>query len=104
MTMKGKIVLVAIGLVLLLLVACGPKEAPAPVEVIKEPPAKMEKKAPPVKETVEKAAVAAPEEASEVSEIESSSVEIEELEEGFDTSVLDQLDQDLADLDNLDLG
>lgn len=86
--MNAKLVFAAIS-VLLLLVACGQKTAmpetkPAPI-------------APAAPVTVQ-----APETA--VNDIESSSAEVEQLTQEFDTSEIDTLDQDLAAIDSLDFG
>jgi len=89
--MNAKIVFAVLS-VLLLLAACGPKPAAkAPVQVV-QPPAKL----PP-------ATVPATSEAA-VSNIETTSSQVDQLDKEFDTSSLDQLDKDLASIDNLDFG
>jgi outer membrane lipoprotein-sorting protein len=89
-TMNAKLVFAAIS-VLLLLVACGQKTAmpetkPAPIAPAPAAPVTAQ----------------APETA--VNDIESSSAEVEQLTQEFDTSGLDTLDQDLATIDSLDFG
>ena len=84
-SMKWKLVLVAVSIAVLL-VACGPKE------VAQEAP-----EAPVVPQPV-----VTPD--ATVSDIESSVTEVAEIDVDLDTSELDQLEQDLAALDALDLG
>jgi len=78
--MDGKIVFAVLS-VLLLLAACAPKAA-AP------------KTMPPAPAATEAA----------VSSIETTSNQVDQLDKEFDTSNIDKLDQDLASIDNLDLG
>ena len=91
--MSSRIVFAVLTLAILL-VACGPKE------VMPEPrlPVQPVVKAPPlVVETVE-----APSTDATVSDIEVATSEVDQLEEEFDFSELDMLDQDLNEIDNLD--
>ncbi len=86
--MKRTLAFVLVSL-LLLLAACAQKAQPkAPAA---QPPAAM----PP-------AAAQAPDAA--VSNIETTSAQVDQIDKNLDTSEIDKLDQDLAAIDNLDLG
>lgn len=96
MAMNLKIVFVALS-ILLLIAACAPKEAPpAPTEpaVPTEPtPAPTPEVTPP-----------APAQDNAVSDVEVQTQQIEEISNDFDTSAIDDLDKELAEIDKLDLG
>jgi len=87
--MQMKNALIALSLALLLLVSCAPKakETPQQVVPVQEPP---------------KAVGVATEQV--VTDIGSSVSEVDTLEAELDTSSLDELDADLAELDKLDFG
>ncbi len=75
--MNAKIVLAVLSL-LVLIAACAPKErAPAPVVIASD---------------------------ADVSSIETTNAQLDELDKEMDTTSMDKLDQDLASIDNLDLG
>lgn len=76
--MNAKIVLAVLSL-LVLIAACAPKAQPAPAPVVMTSEA-------------------------DVSSIETTNAQLDQLDKEFDTSSLDKLDQDLASVDNLDLG
>ncbi len=91
--MNAKIVFAMLSLVILL-VACGPKE------VLPEPKLPMQpmKKAPSVVETTEAKTPTAT-----AVDIETTSSEVDQLEDDFDFSEFDMLEADLAEIDNLEL-
>ena len=95
MAMNIKIVFVMLS-VLLLLTACGKQAAPAPKT--EAPPAQTAPETPP--------AVAAQPPAAEdttVSEIESSTQEVDQISKDLDTSGIDDIDVQLAEIDKLEL-
>jgi hypothetical protein len=95
--MKKSIVFVMLGM-LLLLVACTQKAQPMarPQAATAAQPAKLPPATAP-------AAMPATTDAA-VSSIDTTSAQVDQLDKDFDTSGLDQTDQDLASIDNLDYG
>lgn len=91
--MKIGMVAVALSVMLLLLAACGKTAQP-----VQEPM----QKAPEVQ--IPPAAATAPTADAEINDIETTSAQIDQLDEEFDTSELDSLEADLAALDGLDFG
>ncbi len=87
--MNAKIVFVALSIALLL-AACAPAPRPQPQPVV-QPPAQVVQTAPATTD-------------AEVSSIESSSAQVDQLDKEFDTTEFEQIDKDLAELENLDLG
>ncbi len=83
MAMQMKNALVALSFALLLLASCAPRAAPQVIPITPEAPVGTEQA---------------------ITDIESSVSEADALDMEFDTSSLDSLEADLAELDKLDLG
>lgn len=95
MAMNIKIVFVMLS-VLLLLTACGKQAAPAPK--LEAPPAQTAPATPPAIAEQPPAA-----EDTTVSEIESSTQEVDQISKDLDTSGIDSIDVELAEIDKLEL-
>lgn len=90
MSMNTKVVLVALGLALLLLVSCAPRSMVKTPEVV-------QKVQPNVEVTPKTTTTVA------ASNIESSSANVEQIDKDLDTTELDSLDKDLTTIDSLDI-
>ncbi|GEM_PF-2693206 len=101
--MNAKIVFVMLS-VLLLLTACGKQAAPAPQPEATPEPTPAPTPAPETAPAVEQPpAIEDAAEDTTVSEIDSSTEAVDQLSKDLDTSVIDDIDVQLAELDKLEL-